>query len=128
LNNLEFPSITVGGLSNLGQASFTTLDIKSYAYTFHSDVTKVFSKHTIKAGFEYRKLMLNFTQYATPSGSYGFGTSPTVRVVNQTTPTTEGFAFASFLLGLPNNSGSALSHSFSAATASPYIGVFAQDD
>jgi len=128
LNNLEFPSITVGGLSNLGQASFTTLDIKSYAYTFHSDVTKVFSKHTIKAGFEYRKLMLNFTQYATPSGSYGFGTSPTVRVVNQTTPTTEGFAFASFLLGLPNNSGSALSHSFSAATASPYIGVFVQDD
>ena len=54
-------------------------------------MTKVFSKHTIKAGFEYRKLMLNFTQYATPSGSYGFGTSPTVRVVNQTTPTTEGF-------------------------------------
>ena len=76
LNNLEFPSITIAGLSNLGQASFTTLDIKSYAYTFHSDVTKVFSKHTIKAGFEYRKLMLNFTQYATPSGSYGFGTSP----------------------------------------------------
>jgi hypothetical protein len=128
LNNLEFPNITGTGVSNLGQATFTSLIIKSYAYTFHSDVTKVFSKHTIKAGFEYRKLMLNFTQYGAPSGQFGFGTSPTVRVVNVTTPTTEGFGFASFLLGLPNNNGGALNHSFSAATASPYIGVFAQDD
>ncbi len=128
LNNLEFPTISGTGVSNLGQASFTSLYIKSYAYTFHSDVTKVFNKHTIKAGFEYRKLMLNFTQYGTPSGSYGFSNSPTVRVVNVTTPTTEGFGFASFLLGLPNNNGGALSHSFSAATSSPYIGTFVQDD
>ena len=89
-NNLEFPTISGTGVSNLGQASFTALYIKSYAYTVHSDVTKVFAKHTIKAGFEYRKLMLNFTQYGTPSGSFGFGNSPTVRVVNVTTPTTEG--------------------------------------
>jgi hypothetical protein len=33
LNNLEFPSITVTGLNNLGQASFTTLDIKSVVPT-----------------------------------------------------------------------------------------------
>ena len=127
LNNLEFPNITVPNIANLGQATFTTLDIKSYAYTTHADVAKVFSKHTLKVGFEYRKLMLNFTQYGNPSGQWGFGTSPTVRVVNNTTPTNEGFGFASFLLGLPNNNNNTISHSFSNATASPYIGAFIDD-
>ena len=126
-NNWEFPSISTGS-GNLGQATFTTLNIKSYAYTAHSDIVKIYSKHTIKAGFEYRKLLLNFTQYGSPDGAYSFTTLPTVRQVNVTTPTTEGFGFASFLLGLPNNNGSSLSHSFSAAVASPYIGVFVQDD
>jgi hypothetical protein len=126
-NSLEFPSINTGS-GNLGQATFTSLNIKSYAYTAHSDIVKVLAKHTIKAGFEYRKLMLNFTQYGSPDGQFSFTTLPTVRQVNVTTPTTEGFGFASFLLGLPNNNGGSLSHSFSAATASPYVGVFAQDD
>ncbi len=126
LNNLEFPNISGTGVANLGQATFTTLDIKAYAYTAHADVAKVFSRHTIKAGYEFRKLMLNFTQYNSPSGAYGFGTSPTVRVVNNTTVPTEGFGFASFLLGLPNN-GNPLSHSFSNATSSNYMGVFFDD-
>lgn len=126
--NFEFPNISGINTSNLGQATFTTLDIKSYAYTGHADVTKVLAKHTLKAGFEYRKLMLNFTQYGSPSGAYGFSNSPTVRVVNVTNPTTEGFGFASLLLGLPNNNGGSLSHTFSAATSSPYIGFFVSDD
>ena len=127
VNNLEFPNISVGsGVSNLGQATFTTLDIKSYAYTAHGDVTKIFAKHTIKVGGEYRKSMLNFTQYGNPSGAWSFSTSPTVRQVNNTTPTTEGLAFASFLLGYPNN-GSPISHSFSNATSSPYIAMFFDD-
>ncbi len=127
LNNLEFPNISGVSVSNLGQATFTTLNIKSYAYTGRGDVVKVFSKHTIKTGAEYRKLMLNFTQYGNPSGQWGFGTGPTVRQVNNTVPTTEGLGFASFLLGLPGNTGNAVSHSFSNATSAPYIGAFIDD-
>ena len=126
--NYEFPNISGINTSNLGQTTFNFLDIKSYAYTGRGDLTKVLAKHTLKAGFEYRKLLLNFTQHGQPSGAYGFGNSPTVKTVNITNPTTEGFGFASLLLGLPNNNGGALSHTFSAATASPYIGFFFQDD
>ena len=127
LNNFEFPNISGVTVSNLGQSTFTTLNIKSYAYTTHADAVKVFSKHTVKVGFEYRKLMLNFTQYGNPSGQWGFGAGPTVRQVNNTTPTTEGLGFASFLLGIANNSGNVVSHSFSNATSSPYIGTFVDD-
>ena len=122
----EFPRIDGINVSSLGQATFTSLDIKSYAYTGRGDVTKVLSNHTIKAGFEYRKLMLNFTQHGQPGGQYNFGNSPTVRFVNQTNPTTEGYGFAGLLLGLPT--GGSMSHTFSAATASPYVGFFFQDD
>ena len=125
-NSLEFPNINTGS-GTLGQATFTTLDIESYAYSSRAEITKMLSKHTFKGGFEFGKYLMNFYQYGNPSGQFGFGTGPTVRVENVTQPTTEGFADASFLLGLPNNGGG-ISHSFSIATASPYIGTFFQDE
>ncbi len=127
LNNSEFPNISGTGVANLGQNTFTYLDIKSYAYTARADVSKVFAKHTVKTGGEYRKLMLNFTQYGNPSGQYNFGINPTSRVAGPTNPTSqiEGFGFASFLLGIPNGGG--ISHSFSNATAANYFAFFVDD-
>lgn len=130
LSNYEFPNISFGGntnLSNLGQAKFTTLLNRPMSHIVRGDVTKVFSKHTVRAGAEWRKFFLNFTQLGLPDGAFSFGAGFTQRVVNPAAVATEGNGFATFLLGLPNNGGS-VSHSFDAATASAYAGAYVQDD
>ncbi|MBL8174299.1 MAG: carboxypeptidase regulatory-like domain-containing protein [Bryobacterales bacterium] len=127
--NFEFPRIDVGGnngVSSLGQATFTTLRIQSYGHDSRADLTKVLSKHTIKTGVEYRKLFMNFTQHGQPSGQYSFGNNWTQRVVGAAASTTQGNGFASFLLG--QMASGTLSHTFAAATASDYWGLYLQDD
>ncbi len=128
--NLEFPRIEMGGntlVAALGQATFTTLRIQSYGHDMRADATKVFSKHTLKFGMEYRKLFLNFTQHGQPSGQFDFNsTAWTQRVAGASTSTTQGSGFASMLLGMPN--GGTISHTFDTATASSYWGLFLQDD
>ncbi len=130
LSNYEFPNFSFGGntnLSNLGQATFTTLLNRPSSHIIRGDVTKVFSKHTLRAGGEWRKFFLNFTQLGNPDGAFSFGAGYTQRVVNAAAVTTEGNGFATFLFGLPSNGGS-MSHSFDAATASAYAGAYVQDD
>ena len=130
LSNYEFPNFTYSGntnLSNLGQATFTTLLNRPMSHIIRGDITKVLSKHTLRAGGEWRKFFLNFTQLGNPAGAYSFGAGFTQRVVNASAVSTEGNGFATFLLGLPNNGGS-VSHSFDAATASAYAGGYVQDD
>ncbi len=127
--NFEFPRTDVGGnngASALGQNTFTTLRIQSYGHDTRGDLTKVFSRHTMKAGVEYRKLHMNFTQHGQPSGQYGFDNGWTQRQVGAATSTTQGAGMASFLLGLPGSG--QLSHTFAAATASSYWGFYVQDD
>jgi hypothetical protein len=129
LQNLEFPRTDVGGnngVSSLGQATFTTLRIQSYGHDSRGDLTKVFSRHTLKAGVQYRKLFMNFTQHGQPSGQYGFDNGWTQRQVGAANSTTQGAGMASFLLGLTGSG--TLSHTFSAATASSYWGLYLQDD
>ncbi|MDQ6675691.1 MAG: TonB-dependent receptor [Acidobacteriota bacterium] len=130
LSNYEFPNISFAGntnLSNLGQATFTTLLNRPMSHIIRGDVTKVLAKHTLRAGGEWRKFFLNFTQLGNPAGAYSFGAGFTQRVVNASAVAAEGNGFATFLLGLPNNGGS-VSHSFDAATASAYAGAYVQDD
>src|SRR5260370_27768728 len=60
---LEFPRFDFGGntnISSLGQAKFTTLLDPDLAHDAPADITKVFSKHTIKARGELRKPFLHF--------------------------------------------------------------------
>lgn len=127
--NLEFPRININGnngLSALGQNTFTKLRIQAYGHDTRADLTKVLSSHTLKAGVEYRKLFMNFTQHGQPSGEYTFDNVPTQRQVGAANSTTQGAGLASFLLGIPN--GGQLSHTFSAATESSYWGFYLQDD
>ena len=129
LSNYEFPNFSFSGntnLSNLGQATFTTLLNRPMSHIIRGDVTKVLAKHTLRAGGEWRKFFLNFTQLGNPDGAFNFGAGFTQRVVNASAVSTEGNGFATFLLGLPNNG--SVSHSFDAATASAYAGVYVQDD
>ena len=127
---LEFPRFDFGGntnISSLGQATFTTLLDRDLAHATRADVTKILGKHTIKAGGEFRKLFLNFTQLGQPDGQYSFGSQWTQRLAGTTTTsTTQGNGFASFLIGVPNSG--TISHTFDIASASEYYGVYVQDD
>jgi len=124
--NFEFPRTDIGGVSSLGQATFTTLRIQAYSHDFRYDVTKVFSRHNLKFGGEYRKLFMNFRQHGQPSGAYSFNAGWTQRQVGQATPPTEGAGMASFLLGLLG--GGSLEHTFRIASSSNYAGFYVQDD
>jgi hypothetical protein len=137
VQNCEFPQISfsgntaIAGPNNspaLGQASFTSLKFIPYTYTAHADISKVLTKHTLKAGYEFRKLFINFRQLGSPDGQYSFGAGYTQQVVNAAASATQGNGFATFLLGLPSNNGSDLQFTFDAATSSAYHGLYVQDD
>ena len=131
VDNFEFPQISISGNNagySLGQASFTTLLDFPYSHIFRGDVTKVFSKHILKMGATFEKLYVNFTQLGSPDGQFSFGSGFTQQNTSQGSSTTQGNGFATFLLGLPGNTGNDLQYTFSAATASVYAGGYLQDD
>ena len=129
ISNFEFPNFSFGGntnVSNLGQATFTTLLNRPSAHIVRGDLTKIMGRHTLKAGGDWSKLFLNFTQLGSPDGQFSFGAGFTQQVVNASAVATQGNGFATFLIGQPS-SGS-MSHSFDAATSSSYAGFYVQDD
>ena len=131
VDNFEFPQIGASGNTsgyNLGQSSYTTLLDRPYSHVVRADLTKVLSKHTLKAGATFVKLFVNFTQDGSPDGQYSFGSSYTQQNTSSGSSTTQGNGFATFLLGLPGNNGNDLQYTFDAATASAYWGTYFQDD
>ncbi|MDX2179928.1 MAG: carboxypeptidase-like regulatory domain-containing protein [Bryobacteraceae bacterium] len=72
-------------------------------YFFGSfSATKIWSKHTLKAGYEIRPVFLNNIEPGSPSGGASFDGAWTG--LNQQAPfAQQGSGFASFLLGTPNN-------------------------
>jgi hypothetical protein len=131
-NNCEFPNISVGGvsggasMSGLGQATYTTLFYKPTDYNLRSDLTKVTGNHTVKFGAEFRKMFMNFTQQGLPDGQYSFNSGWTQQVTTAGSSSTQGFGFASFLLGTVASG--AISHTIDIAEASAYWGLYVQDD
>jgi TonB dependent receptor len=131
VDDYEFPQISISGNAagySLGQASFTTLKDIPYAHVLRGDLTKVLAKHTLKMGGTLEKMFVNFTQEGDPDGQYSFGSSFTQQNTSLGTSTTQGNAFATFLLGLPSDNSGDLSYTFSAATSSWYTGGYFQDD
>ena len=80
----------------------------------------------MKFGMDYRKFMLNFTQLFFPSGQYGFGNAQWTQRDPNVTSSTQGFALASMLLGIPSNG--QISHNPSPASSSSYWASYIQDD
>ncbi len=121
----QFPRIDILGLSSLGQPTFTSLHYVPNSHVVHADFTKVLSRHTIKTGMQYKKLMLNFLQLGQPSGQYSFDARWTQRDPVRAS-STEGFGLASLLIGVPT--GGTISHEPTPAQASSYWGLYVQDD
>ncbi len=126
LNALEFPTFNLSGATDqLGQYSYTDLYEAPATHDLIANITKVFSNHTVKAGFEYRKILLNFTQFGNPSGQFNFDRTWTQGDLNH--PNTDGgFPFASFLLGLPTSGD--ITNDPQTATSNNYWAGYIQDD
>jgi hypothetical protein len=122
----EFPRIDVQGFQSLGQATFTDLVIAPTTHQANFNGTKLLSNHTIKFGMDYRKFLLNFLQLFFPSGQYGFSNAQWTQRNPNVTSSTEGFALASMLLGVP--SFGQMSHNPTPASASSYWATYVQDD
>ena len=98
----EFPRIDVQGFQSLGQNTFTDLVIAPTTHQFNLNATKILSSHTLKFGMDYRKFMLNFLQLFFPAGQYGFDNAQWTQRNPNVTSSTQGFALASMLLGIPS--------------------------
>ena len=127
--NLEFPRFNIGGnngIASLGQGNWTTIRIQSSGQDVHADLTKVYSRHNLKVGANFRKLFMNFRQHGEPSGTYSFGNIFTQRQAGGANSTTQGSGLASFLLGYVE--GGTLQHTFPIASESSYWGFYVADD
>ena len=85
-------------------------------HTASASITKVFPRHSVKSGFEFRKFFVNYFQFGSPSSSYSFDSGWTQQEI-ATPSVMAGFPLASFLLGLP--SGGSISHTPTFAVAAP---------
>ncbi len=117
-----FPQFAVSGLSTIGGGT-ANLFVPT-THSFVTTLTKVMGKHTFKMGLEYRKNLLNFWQNGQSSGSFSYGAVWTQRDPARSS-TTEGFGFASLLLGLGSGQ---QARTTAIATASNYYGLYFQDD
>jgi hypothetical protein len=95
------PRMSFERVSNLG-VSFRTTYLRERYFFGSASMTKIFSKHTLKFGYEIRPVFLNNTEPNVPSGGAAFDGAWTG--LNQQAPfAQQGSGFASFLLGLPNS-------------------------
>src|SRR5213079_1246201 len=91
-------------------------------YSIMPSITKIWGKHTIKFGGEWRRLTHNYYQQNNPSGSFNFDSLMTRSSPNATSG---GDGFASFLLGY-GTGGGITSNSFVAGQMI-YRGYYAGD-
>lgn len=95
------PNMQFERVANLG-VNFLTTWLRERYFIGNASVTKIWSKHTLKAGYEIRPVFLNNTEPGAPSGRAVFNGSWTG--LNQQAPfAQQGSGLASFLLGNMNS-------------------------
>ena len=133
----SFPSIVVNGMGgsfsipNSGTTSLLggsdLIKFGDNTGSWSGTLTKLLKRHTLKFGGEARLLRPNFWQFADTATNFTFtqaftqGPNPTAAAAANT-----GFAFASFMLGIPGSGAS--TRAASLATQMKYYGGFVQDD
>jgi hypothetical protein len=122
-----FPNYNFGnGFSSLGSSGYVAFQENPLAHDVNASLIKITHGNNLKFGVEYRKLLLNFHQYAQPSGTFTFDQSWTEQQVNTNKGAADGNSFAAYLLGLPDYGD--ITHDISTAQASGYAAFYAQDD
>ena len=118
------PVITgMPGLTTFFGETGTRISAKVPDYTFTPSLTKLWGKHTLKIGGDFRVGQYNFIQASSASGQFAFDTGFTT--LDPVHPS-GGFSFASFMLGYPASG--------SVTTVAPiaaqkiYRALYVQDD
>jgi hypothetical protein len=119
-----FPVTAVSGYASLGNnaQNFSTQTVP----TFEVGITRIYSRHRLKAGGEYRAFYNNQLQNTNAFGSFNFSQAYTQGPNPNQASATAGRSAASFLLGLPG-SGS-VTNQPATAFRSAYRGFYVQDD
>jgi hypothetical protein len=105
------PTISITNITGIAEGGSKNLE---QTYQGNTSLTKVSSKHTIKAGFSY--LYNTSWQDSSGHGSFSFNGNYT------------GNAFADFLLGDPNSTGTSNPQDFVVRWNSSQYGMYLQDD
>jgi TonB dependent receptor len=120
-----FPSFSFSNsFSDLGTDGYVALKENPLAQDVNGSLVKIIGGHSIKFGGEYRELLLDFYQYAYPTGTFSANTSWTQ--LNPQNNDGSGNPIASLLLGLPNSGDQP--NEPSVVSTSGYMAFYAQDD
>jgi carboxypeptidase family protein len=114
------PSIAAGQNQVIGTGLILGDD---YTYSFTPTLTKIFGKHTLKAGANILQAEVNYFQNNNTGGTFTFTNAPTA--LDGTNPGSTGDPFASFMIGQPTG-GTYQSSSFTYGR-SRYQAYFAED-
>jgi hypothetical protein len=115
------PNTLVGG--TLGAGDLIRVGTDSHAW--EAQATKSWSKHNVKAGFEFRLIRGNMLQHADQGTQFSFSPAYTQGPNPAASTATAGSALASFLLGAGNGS---VNQVPALATQTLYYAGFLQDD
>ena len=127
--NGGLPNLGIGGLSQLGSAEWLVSDRYSNTIQFTENLTKIYGKHTFKAGMEIQQVGFPWEAPPYSRGGYDFGGEFT-SIPNVTDSST---GRAQFLLaptgnGLGGPDQINLSNFGGVSAERSYRGAFAQDD
>ncbi len=119
------PNMTFEKVAALGCSWCTTFLHDRYFFG-NVSLTKIWSRHTLKIGYEQRRSYINNSEAGTPSGGSAFDGAWT-GLNQQASLAQQGSGFASYLLGLPNNF-SFQGNKYAWAVLFANHGAFIQDD
>ena len=125
VDRLMFPRFGVSGEVTLGGNDHRYNAFMSY--TAAASLTKVRGDHTMKAGFEGRMLRVNVWE-ARSAGTFNFRNAETQGPNPNTSSSTAGYGFASFLLGTGQPNDVLIQNWKNVAANSFYWAGYAQDD
>jgi hypothetical protein len=119
-----FPSISITDIGSMGYPDTTGNPVSTG--TANATVTKIYSAHTLKVGFEERLYRRSDYGTSNSSGAYAFGRTFTQGPDPQTSSTLGGYGLATFLLGDPTSGSAGITTDTS--DSMKYSAAFVQDD
>jgi hypothetical protein len=124
-DNLGFPSIGPGEMSGLG--GYANENDRTDRYEFAANISKIWSKHTLKFGGLYGLGLYPVHTVDSTTGTYASTNVFTQGPNPLSASTTSGFGYASFLLGTMS-SGTQDPTRIIGSYKQPYYGLFVEDD
>ncbi len=126
----KFPAIGTGGAygspSQGALGSAAPNQRRWYSHNFLTSVSKLMGRHSLKAGFDFRKLSLEFYNIGQASGSFTFNRAFTQGPNPNAATTVGGNELASMLLGAAASGSTQLATPLSVYVN--YFGGYVQDD